>query len=110
MWTYTDDYSILPNLYIRSIFKDGVFKWYEIYPCEGYVLRAAYLDGWLTDEEGNLVLDENDNPILVPYYSGGGAMVGGNYDWEANPNGYAAELYEEGMVVNGGVNPPIEKA
>ena len=102
MWTHADDYTILANLNVRSIFKDGVFKWYELYPVDGYVLRIHILDEYQIDEEGNFVFDENGNKILVtPYRSYGGAMVMPNYDFTTNPNGYCAELYEEGMIVFG---------
>lgn len=107
MWTYSDNYDILANLYIRSCYKDGVLKRYEIYPCEGYVLRIPYLDDYQYDENGNYVLDENGNPIIVPYRTYGGASARLNYDWQANPNGYVAELYEEGMIVFGN-NPEHE--
>lgn len=99
MWTYTDDYSLLPNLYVRSRLLDGVLKHYQIYPCEGYVLRILANDEYQTDEEGNIILDENGNPILIPYRTQGGAVELPNYDWTANPDGFSAEFYEEGMIV-----------
>ena len=93
MWTYTDDHNVLPNLYIRSKFKDGTFMWFEVYPCEGYVLRIYSADSYQMDEDGNYVLDESGNKILeAPYYSDGGAMVRANYNWEENPNGFVAEV------------------
>lgn len=106
-WTHSDDYSILPNLYIRSIFLDGVLKWKELYPCDGYVLRCLYLDTYQTDENSDYVLDENGNPILeTPYRTWGGAMCAANYDFATNPNGYIAELYDESMEVFGKVEEP----
>jgi hypothetical protein len=104
-FTHSDNYNLLPNLFVRSIFKNGAFKWYEIYPCSEYVLRCLYLDTFQIDEDGNFVLDENDNKILeTPYRSEGGAMVlNASYDWVANPNGYIAELYDESMEVFGKV-------
>lgn len=108
MWTYTDDYDVLPNLYVRSKFKDSVLQWYEVYPCEGYVLRIYSLDEYEMDEEGNLVRDENGEPILVtPYRSYGGATAMKTYNWEANPKGFTAELYEEGMIIFG-KDPSLE--
>ena len=102
MWSYTDDYSIIANLYIRSKFKDGVLQFYQIYPCDGYVLRIPANDEYERDEEGNYVLDENGNRILImEYRSCGGAMEFTDYDWSTNPCGYCAELYEEGMEVFG---------
>jgi hypothetical protein len=98
-WTHSDDYNVLPNLYVRSCFKDGVFKWYEIYPCDGYVLRILSLDGYQTDENGNKILE-------TPYRSEGGAMEMPNYDFATNPNGYIAELYDESMEVFGKVEEP----
>ena len=100
MWTHADDYTILANLNVRSIFKDGIFKWYELYPVDGYVLRIPILDEYQMDEEGNFVLDENGNKILVtPYRSYGGATINANYDWNINPNNYYAEKYNEDMQV-----------
>ena len=102
MWTYTDDLTLLANLIIRSRFKDGVLKHYQIYPVDGYVLRIPIMDEYQMDEEGNYVLDENGNRILVmPYRSYGGATALPNYDWQENPSGFYAELYEEGMTVFG---------
>ncbi len=110
MWTYTDDYNLIPNLYIRSAFKDGELRFYQVYPCTGYVIHITVDDYYLTDyETGDLVLDENGNPILVPYYHGGGCTALKTYDWATNPKGYEAVLYEEGMEVNGNttVKPEI---
>ena len=102
MWTYTDDLTLLPNLIIRSHFNDGVLKYYQIYPVDGYVLRIPELDEYEMDEEGNYVLDENGEYISVmPYRSYGGATAMPNYDWTTNPNNYYAELYKEGMTVFG---------
>ena len=85
MWTYEDDLTILPNLIVRSKFKDGVLKFYQLYPCEGYVLRIQ-----LFDEYG---IDENGNRVLVNVYrTMGGAVVEPSYDWGKNPNGYVAEF------------------
>lgn len=99
-WTYTDNYNLLPNLYIRTKFQDGVFRWYEIYPCEGYVLRIYSLD--------DNYIDENGEPYTEPYRTWGGAtQINQNYDWVTNPAGYTAELYEEGMIVHG-TDPSLE--
>lgn len=107
VWTYTDDYTILPNLNVKSCFSDGVFKWYEIYPCDGYVLRILSSDIYQVDENGDYVLDENGNPILeTPYRTWGGAMCRANYDFATNPRGYMAELYDESMEVFGKVEEP----
>lgn len=92
MWTYTDDYSLLPNLYVRSKFFDGVLKFYQVYPCEGYVLRILANDEYKRDEEGNIALDENGNPIIIPYRTYGGAVELPNYDWVENSYGFCAEL------------------
>lgn len=106
-WTHTDDYNVLPNLIVRSKFLDGVLKRYELYPCEGYVLHIPSNDEYERNNDGNLVLDENGNPIVTrPYYSLGGATVRLNYDFTTNPNNYHADLHEEGMIVFGGVTPP----
>lgn len=87
MWTYTDNLTLLPNLIIRSQFKDGVLKFYQMYPVEGYVLRIP-------------TMDENGERILtMPYRSYGGAVEMPDYDWKTNSENYHAELYEEGMIV-----------
>jgi hypothetical protein len=94
---------IIPNLDIIAYHNENnVLRGYEIYPLEGYVVRIAILDRYQTDENGNFVLDENGNKILVtPYRIWGGATAVPSYDWTTNPDGFAAELYEEGMIVNG---------
>lgn len=100
MWTYNDDANLLPNIIIRSKFKDGILKHYQIYPIDGYVLRIPNMDEYRRDENGEYVLDENGGKILtVPYRSYGGAVEMPDYDWTANPENYHAELYEEGMTV-----------
>ena len=100
MWTHTDDLTLIDNLIIRSNFKYGVLIHYTIYPVDGYVLRMPELDEYQMDDEGNFVLDENGNKILVtPYRSYGGATVLPNYDWATNPDNYYAEKYNEDMQV-----------
>ena len=93
MWSFTDNYDLLPNLYVRSRLKDGVLQYYQVYPCDGYVLRIPIMDEYQMDEEGNFVLDENGERILVmPYRTWGGATAMKNYDWTTNPDGFYAEL------------------
>lgn len=100
MWTYNDDANLLPNIIIRSKFKDGILKHYQIYPVDRYVLRIPNMDEYRRDENGEYVLDENGEKILtVPYRSYGGAVEMPDYDWKTNPENYHAELYEEGMIV-----------
>ena len=97
-WTYSDNWGILPNLNVRSCFRDGILTMYEMYPADGYVLHVPSGDEYALDDEGNPT-DE-----IIPYYTGGGATEFPNYDWEANPENYHADLYEEGMIVFGGSN------
>ena len=92
MWTYTDNPNLLPNLIIRSKFKDNVLVFYEIYPANGYVLRIPNSDVYHEDENGNLIL-------VTPYRTWGGATEFANYDWATNPENYYAELYDESMEV-----------
>ena len=100
MQTYNDDANLLPNIIIRSKFKDGILKHYQIYPVDGYVLRIPNMDEYRRDENGEYVLDENGEKILtVPYRSYGGAVEMPDYDWKTNPENYHVELYEEGMIV-----------
>lgn len=96
MWSLTEDFTLLENIIVRSIYKDNVFKWYELYPAKDYILRIPSCDVYETDEEGNYIYDENGKKILVePYYSTGGAMEMPDYDWEANPENYYAEKLKE---------------
>ena len=92
MWTYNDDANLLPNIIIRSKFKAGILKHYQIYPVDGYVLRIPNMDEYRRDENGEKIL-------TVPYRSYGGAVEMPDYDWKTNPENYHAELYEEGMIV-----------
>lgn len=92
MWTYNDDANLLPNIIIRSKFKDGVLKFYQMYPVEGYVLRIPTMDEYEMDENGERIL-------TMPYRSYGGAVEMPDYDWKTNSENYHAELYEEGMIV-----------
>ena len=91
MWTYTDDYNILPNLYVRSHFHDGTLSHYQVFPVDGYWLRITTSDTYELDEDGNVVLDENGNPVVIPYLSEGGATSKAEYNWSENPNGYIAQ-------------------
>ena len=102
MWSYTYDDTLLPNITVKSCIKDGTLDFYQLYPDEGYVLRIPTLDKYQMDDEGNYVLDENGEHILVtPYRTYGGAVELPGYDWTTNPEGYYAELYDESMIVFG---------
>lgn len=108
-WTHTDNYTLLPNLYVRSLFEDGVLQFYEIYPCSGYVLHIPSGDMPAFDEYGNEIYDEDGNLVIEqPYYTWGGATALVGYDFATNPSGFEAVLYEENMTVFGTVNPPTE--
>jgi hypothetical protein len=109
-WTRSEpNYDLIPNLYVQEVLKDGVFQHYVIYPCSGYVLHVPSGDIFLYDDEGNIVLDEEGNAVVeIPCYTWGGATEFAGYDWAANPHGYEAVLYEEGMTIFGDVKPPHE--
>ena len=95
MWTYTDNLSLLENLIVRSCFKDGVFRNYELYPVEGYALHCPDSDIVIEDEEGNVI-------ETIPYYTYGGAsIIDEDYDFATNPDGFEAVLIEEGMTIFG---------
>ena len=105
-WTYQDNWDLLPNINVRGAYADGVLMKYNLYPASGYVLHIPSLDEPVLDDWGEPTGE------IRPYYTWGGAMEFLNYDFEANPKGYVAVLYEEGMTVNGGGNtqPPHEIA
>lgn len=91
MWTYEDEFSILENLVIRKKIKDGELKFYQVYPREGYILRIPVLDVYEIDEDGEFVLDNAGNKILVrEHISKGGATATPDYNWEENPCGFRA--------------------
>lgn len=95
MYTYTDNLTLLENLNVRSVFKDGVFRRYELYPVEGYALHCPRSDMVIEDEQGNVI-------ETIPYYTYGGAsIIDENYDFDTNPDGYEAVLIEEGMTIFG---------
>lgn len=100
MWTYVNNYNLLPNINVRGAYRDGVLIHYGLYPLEGYVLHLP--DGDYRD------IDEEGNEIYEPYYTWGGATVLPNYDFVTNPKGYEAVPYQEGMIVFGDVKPPHE--
>ena len=99
IWTAQDNFELLPNIIVRTKFKDGVPQWLELYPNNGYVLHIP---------SGDVkIYDEFENQIgIQPYYTYGGATVRLDYDFATNPNNYHADLYEEGMVVYGSKTAP----
>lgn len=109
-WTHVDNFDKLPNINARAAYQDGVLKRYNLYPLDGYVLHIPSGDSLSYDEEDNLILDENGNAVIMPYYTWGGATASANYDFVTNPEGYEAVPYEEGMTVFGTVDPPHEIA
>lgn len=99
-WTYSDNYNLIPNLYIRSHYKNGVLSHYQIYAIDGYVLYSPSNNRYMYDENGEIIYDESENPIVEPYYSWGGATEMPTYDWANNPKQWQAVLHEEGMKVH----------
>lgn len=94
-WTFSDNTEILPNLRVRSQFKDGILQFYEVYPVSGYKLWIPELDNYEYDDEGEIVKDENNNPIVLQhYYTDGGATEFPDYDFTVNPDGLQAILLE----------------
>ena len=95
-WTRSEPiYDLIPNLYIQKVYKDGVLQYHLIYPCEGYVLHIPSGDSLSYDDDDNLILDENGNTVINPYYSQGGATASVTYDFATNPEGYKAILAKE---------------
>ena len=90
MWTTNDLLDILPNIMAKAHYKDEVLQFYQLYPMWGYLLHVPSGDSKQMDEEGNPVLDENGNEIIVPYLSEGGATALPNYDFKTNPLGFEA--------------------
>lgn len=102
--TPTHNTNIIPNLDIISYHdENSVLRMYEIFPLDGYVLRIHSFDEYQIDEDENFILDENGNKTLIsPCRTWGGATAVPSYDWQTNPNGFTAELYEENMTILGG--------
>ena len=94
MWTSKEIIDILPNLMAKCHYKDEILQFYQLYPMWGYLLHVPSGDGTQIDEEGNPVLDENGNEIVVPYLSEGGATALPNYDFISNPLGFEAVIKE----------------
>ena len=62
---------------------------------------AAYTNDTIQVNLKGRVVDENNEPILIPYRTYGGAVAMPTYDWVENSYGFCAELYEDGMIVYG---------
>lgn len=90
MWTTEEQINVLPNIYAKCHYKDGILQFYQLYPTWGHMLHVPNGDSVQIDEEGNLVLDENGNEIIIPYLSEGGATALANYDFTSNPLGFKA--------------------
>lgn len=101
-WRAVHNTNIISNLDIIAYYNENdELQIYEIFPEQGCVVRIYALDEYQTDENGNFVLDENGDKILVkPWRIWGGATAVPTYDWNTNPNGFAAELYTPDMEVN----------
>lgn len=92
IWTHSDNYDLIPNLYIRSHFKDGVLQFYSLYAIDGYVLYSPANDSYIYNEDGEIIYNENGSPAIEPYYSQGGATEMPTYDWKINPKKWQAIL------------------
>lgn len=99
-WTVTHNTNIIPNLDVMMHYNENnELQFYEMLPLEGYVIRICALDEYVIDEEGNRVLNENDDKYLVkPWRTLGGATTVEGYDWEVNSQGFIAETYFEGIL------------
>lgn len=100
MFEFTENFNLLPNIRVKTTYKDGSVVFHQIYPVEGYVLRIPLCDTYKTDENGEFVLDDSGNKIIdEEYRTAGGAMVVKDYDWNKNQNQYAAEKFNKNMTV-----------
>ena len=95
-WEYKERLDLIKNLKIISCIKDNILVHYRIYPIEGYMLWIPTLDKYECDDDENIMLDENGEPILIShYYTNGGATAMPTYDWRVNPNQYQAIRIKE---------------
>lgn len=95
-WTFSDNAEILPNLRVRSQFKEGVLQFYEIYPSHGYKLWIPQLDEYEYSNEGEIVTDKDGDPVVLQhYYTDGGATEFPDYDFETNPDSLQAVLIDD---------------
>lgn len=90
MWSFIDNFDLLPNLNVKSVYKDGVLMRHDVAPAEGYILRIKDCDECYYDEP-------NGKKLLKPYRTKGEAILPVTYDFATNPKGIIAELYIEGM-------------
>lgn len=63
-----------PNIDILNVYADGELKRYEAVPQEYYVMYDITDENYdlKRDENGNIIFDENNNPVEVPvtnYYT-----------------------------------------
>ena len=89
-YTYEDMESPIPNATIRKRLNNGVLRTYVIEPVDGYALHLESFNQheieWEYDEEGNLILDEEGNPITIILsttigYKTSQASIIGSYDF-----------------------------
>lgn len=95
-WTYTEHTDLLPNIIVKGCYNDGELSHYSIYPATGYVIWYPLLSDPILDEEGNVIGE-------ILYYTYGGGTLMKDYDFATNPSQIQAVLYEDGMVVSGGI-------
>lgn len=90
MWSFIDNFDLLPNLNVKSVYKDGVLMRYDVEPAEGYILRIKDCDEHYEDEL-------NGKKLLKPYRTKGETILPVIYDFVTNPKGIIAEPYAQGM-------------
>ena len=95
MWTEKEFLSLLPYITVKAHYKDENLQFYQLYPVFGYLLHIPSGDSKQIDEEGNPILDENGNEIIIPYLSEGGATATKDYDFQLNSLGFEAILKED---------------
>lgn len=108
-----DTTPIIPNTTMQIYTNNaGVDLTYRITPVAGYVLHDKARDWEAYDEvTGDLIYDENGNPIVVQGFTTATASCGINYDFEANPREFFTKLESEvpaDQIFGGGNNSDHE--
>lgn len=102
-----DTTPIIANTTMQIYSNDSGDVAYRITPVDGYVLHDNARDFEAFDENGDIICDENGDPVIAQGFTRGTASCSINYDFNANPREFFTRLESEvpaDQIFGGGNN------